>query len=838
MKTRGRAKSGTLTTVTETKLDPKAVVEDIRKRIEASRGTQIWGDYISALKLISQVVFTRSSGFILEFIQNAEDSGIGLSQDGVFEISISKHRVKIEHNGRPFNEGNVRALCGISPSKKPERGTLGYLGIGFKSVYKVTDSPEIYSQDYQFKFDRKYEVWADPRETPWQVLPIWLDKPSEQVDLKKTTFIIPLRETGYYEILLEELQGLRTELYLFLHWIKQIEVRDEESGKEWILEDLGPDKDGITRLKQGTEEQRFKLFRKEVQVNESVVPDRLTQEYRQGVKKREIAIAFAVDKDGNLSPTEAGAMYGGVYSFLPLGEASSGVKFPIQADFLVQPGRDAINYEAPWNRWILHEVAELCKEAIKEFKEHSKWKYQYLAAFEFSTGTGLESVERLFGPELVNPLRKFIEEDACVPAADESFVKPSQAFKIEEDPKAVEALAKFIPAGELGKAFVEDDSFKLVHASFVDRKDQPVKRVTRSDLLGNADYLSLQSKKPGEPDWFRNLYLWLNAHPVYDKRGRTIELRRYHGWKIVLTADDVLLRGGDVTFPDIPTADPFFQELAKTLMGTRKVIHPDILSKASDSAEQETLRGFLTGFTGVQLLNARGVCEEAVLPKILVKSPKPSEEDLLKYTRYCRDTLEGQIPQGTMIWVLSDDGAIRSAQEVLLPKVYSPKTDWETNRKYLSGPHFISHEYLKEDTTEERDSWRDFLHKAGVKQEPDNGVEDFAINYAKENLRLGELHQVEKRDFGYDLESSPDGGIINRVEAKGQSTDAEVELTGNETLAADAHRSSYYVCIVSGIPENPEVFLIRDPSEPGIGKKDKLTISISKWKSHRYFPPT
>src|SRR5436309_14956037 len=103
-------------------------------------------------------------------------------------------------------------------------------------------------------------------------------------------------------------------------------------------------------------------------------------------------------------------MYGGVYSFLPLGEASSGVKFPIQADFLVQPGRDAINYEAPWNHWILREVAELAKEAIREFKLHPVWKYQYLSAFEFSTGPGFESVDRLFGPELVFPLRKFIDE--------------------------------------------------------------------------------------------------------------------------------------------------------------------------------------------------------------------------------------------------------------------------------------------------------------------------------------------------------------------------------------------------------------------------------------------
>ncbi len=56
----------------------KKAIEDIRKKIEASKGTHIWGDYVNALKLISQVVFTRSSGFILELIQNADCQPLNL----------------------------------------------------------------------------------------------------------------------------------------------------------------------------------------------------------------------------------------------------------------------------------------------------------------------------------------------------------------------------------------------------------------------------------------------------------------------------------------------------------------------------------------------------------------------------------------------------------------------------------------------------------------------------------------------------------------------------------------------------------------------------------------
>ncbi len=116
----------------------KEVVDNIRQEIEAAKRTHIWKDYVNALRLISQVVFTRSSGFILELIQNAEDSGLDMTELGTFEIRMNQQRVKISHNGQPFNENDVKAISGIRSSKKPERGFLGYLGIGFKSVLKIT----------------------------------------------------------------------------------------------------------------------------------------------------------------------------------------------------------------------------------------------------------------------------------------------------------------------------------------------------------------------------------------------------------------------------------------------------------------------------------------------------------------------------------------------------------------------------------------------------------------------------------------------------------------------------------------------------------------------------
>lgn len=50
---------------------------------------------------------------------------------------------------RPFDEADVRGVCGIAESTK-DKFSIGRFGIGFKSVYTFTDRPEIHSGDEDF----------------------------------------------------------------------------------------------------------------------------------------------------------------------------------------------------------------------------------------------------------------------------------------------------------------------------------------------------------------------------------------------------------------------------------------------------------------------------------------------------------------------------------------------------------------------------------------------------------------------------------------------------------------------------------------------------------------
>ena len=132
---------------------------------------------------------------------------------------------------------------------------------------------------------------------------------------------------------------------------------------------------------------------------------------------------------------------------------------------------------------------------------------------------------------------------------------------------------------------------------------------------------------------------------------------------------------------------------------------------------------------------------------------------------------------------------------------------------------------------EEFKAWREFLKLLGVKEAPDNGVEDFAMHFACDKLqsRFRSIQQVEKRNFGYDLEAEDETGTKVHIEVKGLSVDGDVEMTGNEADAADIHHNSFYLCVVAGIPNSPMIRLVQDPAR--IGKKEKLTIREQDWKA-------
>ena len=93
--------------------------------------------------------------FIFELLQNAEDALAkhkGWEGQRGVEFSLSPDDLSVTHFGKPFDEDDVRGVCGIGESTKGLT-SIGRFGIGFKSVYAFTASPEIHSGSEHFAID-------------------------------------------------------------------------------------------------------------------------------------------------------------------------------------------------------------------------------------------------------------------------------------------------------------------------------------------------------------------------------------------------------------------------------------------------------------------------------------------------------------------------------------------------------------------------------------------------------------------------------------------------------------------------------------------------------------
>lgn len=101
---------------------------------------------------------------------------------------VSDTAVTITNNELGFLEQHVKAICDVGCSTKPKH-QMGYIGeehtalrsqslevtfvsgqkgIGFKSVFRVSDEPEIISNGFHFKFDKGSSDMG-------YILPHWVD---------------------------------------------------------------------------------------------------------------------------------------------------------------------------------------------------------------------------------------------------------------------------------------------------------------------------------------------------------------------------------------------------------------------------------------------------------------------------------------------------------------------------------------------------------------------------------------------------------------------------------------------------------------------------------------
>ncbi|WP_163988895.1 sacsin N-terminal ATP-binding-like domain-containing protein [Pyxidicoccus caerfyrddinensis] len=145
-----------------------------------------------ALKDLQQT-FPHPWLYVAELIQNAVDEGATR-----LNLETKGEELVLEHDGRPFEPENVRALCARGVSSKGA-GTVGFMGVGFKAVFRSFDTVRISSGEWRFRLSvpvLREEYGNIHREWLGAVLPFWdehAQAPSEGMNCR---FVLSGRVPG------------------------------------------------------------------------------------------------------------------------------------------------------------------------------------------------------------------------------------------------------------------------------------------------------------------------------------------------------------------------------------------------------------------------------------------------------------------------------------------------------------------------------------------------------------------------------------------------------------------------------------------------------------------
>jgi hypothetical protein len=280
--------------------------------------------------------------FIFELLQNADDQEAKRVQFRLFP-----NRVEFRHWGNPFKQEDVERITRLGDSGKPSH-KIGSFGIGFKSVFAVTDKPEVYC-----KLDGNPFAFAIED----LIVPVELKPRRGQGD--ETLFVLPYAKKegiNRSERAAEQLAKSGPEVLMFLNHITELSWKDMVRNGEQCRCDRGGD--GVVSLERSGEgkssSSAYRRFHREVTLTDG--------------KVSEAYVAFRLNADGRvISENDPAKLW--VYFET---EEQTGLRFRMHGPFKLTDSRANIMREEPFNDQLTDDLAALAGSALTQLRDDSR----------------------------------------------------------------------------------------------------------------------------------------------------------------------------------------------------------------------------------------------------------------------------------------------------------------------------------------------------------------------------------------------------------------------------------------------------------------------------------
>ena len=332
-----------------------------------------------------QLIEGQYSGrYPLELLQNADDSvaerrRVDSTAPASIRFELTRQALIVADTGTGFSEDNVSGICSIGRSPKDPRTSIGYKGIGFKSVGEIAARPQIVSQGARFMFDAarvRNEISARvPNLRPDQRFPTYaFPFPVTDGDLGDDAELVEaLQRDGYATVIRLPLDAVRHEaveahlrhvlaprLLLLLDGVDELELHGTSGD---FSAKLDPDSHAghtevLLKLADGPEEYWI-VFRSQLDI-----PDR-SRMAELGDKWEEVAaarIAIAAPGPGVDIPRDGFPLH----VFFPTSEGT-GLPFIVHGDFAVDLDRRHASQKpaaVEYNQWLGEAAARFVADAV------------------------------------------------------------------------------------------------------------------------------------------------------------------------------------------------------------------------------------------------------------------------------------------------------------------------------------------------------------------------------------------------------------------------------------------------------------------------------------------
>ena len=559
-------------------------IDQLSEKRKKLRQQLIENEAMDGFKELLTILYSDKVHFIYELLQNAEDAGASEVQ-----FVLNDDKLEFEHNGNKlFEMEDVESITNIGSSTKIDDDTnIGEFGIGFKSVFAYTATPEIESGDFHFRI---HDMFVPDTEGL---------APGALGD-RRTRFIFPFDNLDKpperaSEEIETKFRQLNENTLLFLSNIEKIEYR---------LPNLTMG--SLERKEVANDRNRIEIS---VRHPENIVPESahylkfekvvsVKDENNDELKKCQIAIAFGMDKpedsDWKIIPLNPGQ----VCIYFPAVKETSKLRFHLHAPFASTVARDSVR-ECPANDELRNHLAELIAESMHTIRDQGLLNVEFLATLPNNRDNlppfYLPIQERLikeFNTEKLTPIRRRRSEHAAASgcyrtppryrALSDLINDESLATLLEKDPDQPLWIANPPQINQ-----PEDNFLSMLDISLWG----PEELIRIIDFQSDRAMEFLR-KKPVE--WHQDLYEFLGgflisapSSPLYIARERKDKLSNL---RIVLCSDGKYRTGSECYFRD----DMEFEfEQEKTQLEEFYYVAKGVYLSGQNKNQQQKAREFL-----------------------------------------------------------------------------------------------------------------------------------------------------------------------------------------------------------------------------------------------------